>query len=818
MSMLKTGFVGSTEAELSVSTTFTDIVVAFDLGVPQAPIFTLKLPLVDAEGREGIFDEMLGALVEHVTQFFRHAGVQETLVTTLKSTLVKACSDLTTDDEMDRSGSGGSALLKAIIDLEPVSVFETRFKLPEGIIPVIHQKVVTAACLAAGVRSTRQAFFKAAEVREALSGKPIFKPVTRHQGENPPLPRFVHPKPTVTQAKPSLRDLVRKFKPQQGKKPTGPLFVLVYDVNGRPVGVRSIKGPGWAGISGKIAYNPATPEVQSMALGLMTTLKSEGVRGVKLRQSPTGTFYLWFVGPTSGLQRKLRISDHPKLVQDDDPRSLPERHTDFDLGPYNGKGRDEALAYVKTAAKDTVTLKDFKGTPVDLTIFVDPSRSEVQRLLRKDGVCRAWVSPDGNHLIAWEAGACLHSTVARGYLPALGWGEAIPVELWSPRVVRVSDSAASGPWYHNPEVASILSASPAVYRALGGAPGAIDYFDELTHGSWTEMPSSKTASSFSLKDIPTTFWVVLDLGINNLGSNPSFFDRAITGLEAGALDGVRGISDNGQIVRQFGYRGAILRMPGASVVEANHLSRVMYGNPAYLTSKNLLALFRIWDREPDTKLGRSGVMQNFADAVRKALVQDSINATAGHDLNYYSAESEAGRAWGSNPVELSSPEALSRWLFVEFSRSWGLSFTKPINFTQEDIKEAVSKALYRIGQVYQDEGEWVLKDSTLRIPPDSTLVVALDSLTKYKKDLAWWDTLTPEQQAYEQSRPTQSWFYKDYLTAQALSHALVRLRSLPFTVSFVDGPKLTQHLHDLQVKALTKSASPKSALFTRSPK
>lgn len=819
MSMQKTGFVGSGEAEITVSTTFTDIVVSFDLGVPQAPLFTLKLPLSEAEGREGIFDEMLGALVEHVVQFFRHAGVNEPLVQALKDTLVKACSDVSTDDASERSGSGGSDILKAILELEPVSVFENKFRLPAGIIPAIHQKVVTAACLAAGVRSTKLASMKAAEVREALSGKPIFKPVTRQQGENPPLPRFVHPKPTVTQAKPSLRDLVRKFKPQQGKKPTGPLFVLVYDVNGRPVGVRSIKGPGWQGISGKVAYNPASPEVSQLALGLRMQLKNEGI-WVNLKQSPTGSFYLRFKGPVSGQERQIRISDHPRLVDNGDPRCFDDRRTDLDIGPFNGKTMDEALAFAKTASKDTVTL-EFRGRPVELTIFVDPSRMDVQRLLKKDGVCRAWVSADGNHLIAWEAGQALHGTVSQGYLPTMGWSrnECLPIEIWADRTVRITDSSVHGKWFHNPDAALMVSESPAIRRALGGAPGGLDYFDEMVVGPWTELVKTKTAASFSLKDIPTTFWVVLDLGINHLGSNPSFFNRAITGLEAGFLEGVKGISDSGQIVRQFGYRGAIMRMPGMSVVEANHLSRVMYGNPAYLTSKNLTALFRIWDRQQDTELGRNGVMQNLAAEVRKVLIQDSINATAGHDLHYYGAESDAGRRWSSTAEEISSPETLSRWLFEEFRRSWSLSFTKPINFTQEDIREATLKALYRIGQVYQDEGEWVLKDTTLRIPQDSTLVVALDSLTRYKQDIAWWEGLTTEEQSYEAGRATPSWSYKNYLNAQALVAAIARLRALPFKVSFVDGPKLTKHLQDLQVKALTKSAAPKkpkAALFTRS--
>ena len=818
MSTQKTGFVGSAEAELTVTKTFTDIVVSLDLGVPQAPAFSLKLPLEQADGREGIFDEMLGATIEHVIQFFRHAGVSAQLLQALKDTLVKAATEMTTDDEADRSGSGGSTLLDAILRLEPVDVFEVKFRLPEGIIPAIHQKVVTAAAKACGIRHTRLAAQVVAEVREALSGKPIFKPVHR----TPPSTKLPHNfqtnqnPTTLTQARPSLRDLIRKFKPQQGKKLTGPLFVLVYDTNGRPVGVRSIKGPGWAGISGKIAYNPASPEVQSTSLGLMMRLKQMGVRGVKLRQSPTGSFYLWFIGPASQIERKIRISDHPKLVQDNDPRALPERRTDFDIGPYTGKGMDDALEFVKTAAQDNVTL-EFRGMPIDVTIFVDPSRGDIQRLLREHGVCRAWASADGQHLVAWDAGLALHATVADGYLPTLGWAgkdNRISLEIWGDRSVRVTDATRHTSWFHNPEIADALMNSQALRRALGAPPTEVTYFDEDVVGPWHEMIQAKTAASFGPSDIPTTFWVVLDLGINNLGSAPQFFERAIKDLENGVVTGIKGISDTGQIVRQFGYRGAFLRMPGMETVELNRLSRVLYGNPDYLCSKNLAALFRIWDHKPDTELGRNGVMHNIAIEVIKRL-KDEINATAGHDLHYYGAESDAGRAWSVAPVDISSPQALSRWLYAEFARSWGLHRNNGINFTQADIHEAVQKALAGIGRIYQDEGEWLVKNGLLRIPHSSTLVVGLDSLTAYKKALAWFENLTDEERSYEQGRATPSWDYRDYLRAKALSEGILRLRNLPFQVSFVDGPKLTQHLRELTVKAVT-NPKPKAALFTRS--
>ena len=53
---------------------------------------------------------------------------------------------------------------------EPISAGQARrLACTHGIIPAIHQKVVTAACLAAGVRSTKLASMKAAEVRAIMA-------------------------------------------------------------------------------------------------------------------------------------------------------------------------------------------------------------------------------------------------------------------------------------------------------------------------------------------------------------------------------------------------------------------------------------------------------------------------------------------------------------------------------------------------------------------------------------------------------------------------------------------------------------------------
>ena len=102
-----------------------------------------------------------------------------------------------------------------------------------------------------------------------------------------------------------------------------------------------------------------------------------------------------------------------------------------------------------------------------------------------------------------------------------------------------------------------------------------------------------------------------------------------------------------------------------------------------------------------------------------------------------------------------------------------------------------------------------------RLAPVADAVRGCTDLMRFVRQTLIFEGLAPEQQAYETGRATPSWEYRDYLTAKALSDALLRLQALPFKVSFVDGPKLTQHLRELTVKAVT-NPKPKAALFTRS--
>lgn len=557
----KTAYVGSAKGELSVMVSRQDAIVAVDLLLPNVPPFTLRMNTADIVDKDGdIFYEMLGAVIMQTVEYLKSCNVPANLVEALHQELVKKATGISEDDHADRTGTGGSKLLEAVVALEPLNSYEVKFDMPEGLIQALHTHVVTAgqkgrqrstlaaAHLARGVASPAfKAWFAGSKVvnpdgtpkvmyhgtaspdivefdgtgysdrgaagffteNPAFAGEfadsreqeererdadsdgdgvtyphgpqiyPVYiRALNIFDARNPEhvklVPRFVqhdvvdysdleasaydiwdagfdayldfergikspptglavkspnqiksaignsgaydpndnritaafhtikrqkdplplahnfqtnHDPSIVKQNRPALRDVIRKFKNQQNKRLTGPIFVLVYDMNGRPVGVRSIKGPGWQGIGGKIAAR--------------------------------------------------------------------------DVVEINGK---------------------------DLPVFVNPSRTEM-RGLQMNYMARGWLSGDGQTLVAWCGYDAIHNHVLHAYLQNFAWGQTknrIPVEIWG-NTVQVTDSSRNTVWHHNPYLKQLLMASPAVRRALGGPPKEINYYDEAIVGPWEEL-------------------------------------------------------------------------------------------------------------------------------------------------------------------------------------------------------------------------------------------------------------------------------------------------------------------------------------------
>jgi hypothetical protein len=285
--------------------------------------------------------------------------------------------------------------------------------------------------------------------------------------------------------------------------------------------------------------------------------------------------------------------------------------------------------------------------------------------------------------------------------------------------------------------------------------------------------------------------VVIDLGLGSIDSRPEIFQKAFEGLKTGILGGVRGISNSGQIIRQFGYRGAFLRMPGYETMELNKLSRIMYDNPDYLVSKDMAALYRIFDKDPESSYGPQGLMQNLGNYILKALQR--VNHKAHNDLNYFGADSRLGYAMKAKPVSINAVPQLVDYVFEQWTQEWHEEYTADTPpFTKEDIRESVQKGLYDLGQTFGDEGEWLIKDGQLRIPPSSTLVVSVD-LADTDVIKRWESQPQQVQEMKERGGP----LYKEYQRVLSRRVKMDELKALPFKVNFLDSGSFNKSIEKM---------------------
>ncbi len=213
MSTPRTAYVGVKHGELAITIGPSEVVLGVDLSVPGVSPFVIKSDLSTSSGedREVLFGEMLEALVCLIKTYFEAQGFDPAALEDLRTRMAGAVESL---------GNTHASVVPGYED--PESYFEASFEMPDLFLEQTHTKVVLAAV-----------------------------PVIRRTPTKPPAPVRTAPQTRIVQRpQQSLRNLVTRFKQQQNKPLSGPLYVLVYDTWGRPVGVRSIKGPGWTGVGG----------------------------------------------------------------------------------------------------------------------------------------------------------------------------------------------------------------------------------------------------------------------------------------------------------------------------------------------------------------------------------------------------------------------------------------------------------------------------------------------------------------------------------------------------------------------------------------
>jgi hypothetical protein len=274
------------------------------------------------------------------------------------------------------------------------------------------------------------------------------------------------------------------------------------------------------------------------------------------------------------------------------------------------------------------------------------------------------------------------------------------------------------------------------------------------------------AKSFSDVDIPRDFRVMFFLPnekVPTLGAQ----------LARRQLEGVTGITDSGQVLmlRMLGAnRNAMLVMPGPQTAKLNKLSRIMYENPEYWMSKDMAALIRVYGGSTD----REAAINRIFQAAEKTPVSKSfMRAVSSLDLfpsafpaTPVNTVKDLAKQW----FEVAKPLLLKKLAANDQKPTlnpadwdeWARDRFSPL-LDLKAYEKAITDALLVIAKTFVWEGEWLLKDKTLRIPPGARLFI------------------TKPKSPYDQER---------FKAQQALiaEHGLDKV----YKIAWVDGEKLQQ--------------------------
>ena len=220
--------------------------------------------------------------------------------------------------------------------------------------------------------------------------------------------------------------------------------------------------------------------------------------------------------------------------------------------------------------------------------------------------------------------------------------------------------------------------------------------------------------------LPRFFWLVLD--IPTYESDDGHVESLLTDLSHCRLKGVRGISDNKQILTNwFGIaRNAAIFLEPEKVEPYNDIEQIKYNDPDALCADNLRLLFRIFDKESGEKYMAHDVMQNILRDVKT--VAKSIDHNLAHLLNYY-GPSKIAMKWEEERTPINDTQSLAKFIYLSLKEFYEHE-TQDIELGT--LKTVARRAITTIGSTYADEGEWVVHSPELIFPMGSTMLVGCD--------------------------------------------------------------------------------------------
>lgn len=225
---------------------------------------------------------------------------------------------------------------------------------------------------------------------------------------------------------------------------------------------------------------------------------------------------------------------------------------------------------------------------------------------------------------------------------------------------------------------------------------------------------------------PNVFWLVTSVGPKD--------EKAMNSLLSGELEGVKGISDNNRILMHWlGMgRNSVLVMKASEVRQENpNISKIWYDNPKQLTDNNLALLRRIFNAD-EAPRGNGRILSNLWRRAYQNLLQNGdkiLSRLGGLMRDGYIPTYDVFADYEEGKTTIDSPEDLAAFFkrgvdeiaSQKDSEVWQAILGIDKSTWESIVKQAITDSVH----TYSSEGEWVVTDSSFKVPEGSKLLVAV---------------------------------------------------------------------------------------------
>jgi hypothetical protein len=253
----------------------------------------------------------------------------------------------------------------------------------------------------------------------------------------------------------------------------------------------------------------------------------------------------------------------------------------------------------------------------------------------------------------------------------------------------------------------------------------------------------RLARSYEPKDIPKHFYLATYL-------RPDWAPQ-FAKLE---LQGVQGISASADIITYYipSRRSVLLIMDGPETARINKLSRILYDNPLYLSSKKMNVMDRILDVQSPTE--RRKVYHSLIDHIEKVfrelarshkgIIRDGMNTVV---ANVNSLPPEINTKLEDRILKTSHPAKIAM-MIIKALIDQQKGFELPEEIRAERIAgiesipmdlwiKSIEAALKSVVATYKTtEAEWIVKDKKLHIPKGTKMYVVTQGMMPQKVERA----------------------------------------------------------------------------------